>query len=86
MFWNYRVIRHDGDPDPRKHYIALHEVFYNDAGAPWSWTAEPVTFICEGDESKEALARMLKYARRDIRRSDLLSETALLKLIAVVAQ
>jgi hypothetical protein len=38
MTWNYRVLRH---PDG---HLALHEVYYDKAGKPISYTARPIHF------------------------------------------
>lgn len=40
MSWNHRVLRQDhGDAGAT---YAIHEVFYDDEGNPYAWTAEPV--------------------------------------------
>jgi hypothetical protein len=38
MTWNYRVIRH------KEGHLALHEVYYNEAGQPRAYSQQPVTF------------------------------------------
>lgn len=52
MSWNYRVMRHEINvpqslketrTEEEKHYFAIHEVYYNEAGQIYAWTKEPVT-------------------------------------------
>lgn len=53
MSWNHRIVKHvhelGGEPYPT---YGLHEVFYDDAGKPGSWTKEPVAIV--GDSFKDA--------------------------------
>lgn len=58
MSWNFRVVERDG------HY-AIHEAFYDEAGAVRGWTAAPVTVA--GDTIADIewmLERMLADVRR----------------------
>jgi hypothetical protein len=48
MHWNYRVILHDEGQEP---FVALHEVFYNEAGQPDGWSADPIHV--QGDDLTE---------------------------------
>lgn len=61
MSWNYRVLRHE---DGR---LAVHEVFYDEAGRPRSHTARPVCFSVEAEEGVTALVRSLLRAARNAR-------------------
>jgi len=66
MSWNYRAIRHhDGS-------LAVHEVFYNEAGEPNSMTENPVTFSVSEDESIKDLATSLEQALNDIRKKPII--------------
>jgi len=49
MPWNYRVIQHDYDDGDggTETMFAIHEVYYDDAGAPKAMSAEPVRAECE---------------------------------------
>jgi hypothetical protein len=40
MTWQYRVIHKNGE-------YAVHEVYYDDQGEPWTCTQEPVCPKCE---------------------------------------
>lgn len=66
MSWNHRIILHDLDPDPRKHWLGLHEVHYGTPGDPevpgLGWTVEPVTFVCGPDEGAEGIIGSLELA------------------------
>ena len=42
MSWNYRIIR-----DNRDLSLAIHEVYYNEAGQPTKMGAEPAVVISE---------------------------------------
>lgn len=54
--FNYRIVRHEsGD-------LALHEVYYDDDGAPTSMTAEPVSFECHSHEGREGIIKSLEMA------------------------
>lgn len=69
MTWNFRLvkrtIRH-----PRRVWYGVHEVFYTDAGRPWTMTQDPVTI--DGESVKETLA-YLEMIRRDLKRLPLLN-------------
>jgi len=63
--WNYRLVQHKSpvgyEPE---HWFAVHEVHYDNTGAPETMSAAPVTF--GGDTPAEvvkALERALKNAR-----------------------
>lgn len=55
MTWNFRIIDH-GD------WLGLHEVLYDEAGVPRSYTAEPVTFVCDKVEGARGIAGSLEMA------------------------
>ena len=40
--WNHRVVRVQGADGNIT--FGVHEVYYDDAGVPWSMTSEPITF------------------------------------------
>jgi hypothetical protein len=51
MSWNYRIVRHpNGD-------LALHEVYYDEAGRPDGVTAAPVGFAADAEEGVGGLIR-----------------------------
>jgi len=54
MTWNYRVIRH------KEGHLALHEVYYNEAGQPRAYSQQPVTFIGDGDDALQELIGALE--------------------------
>lgn len=65
MSWNYRVLDHGT-------HFALHEVYYDDAGAVRHWTVEPVGFVADPEEGVEWLALSLERALSDVRRRGVL--------------
>lgn len=71
MSWNYRIILHDLDPVPERHWAALHEVHYglpNDPATPaLGWGKEPATFQCFPDEGAEGIIGALERALRSLR-------------------
>lgn len=58
MTWNYRILAYDGG-------FALHEVYYDRAGAPTSWTETPVSFACFKCEGVEGIIGSLEMAIAD---------------------
>ena len=71
MSWNYRIVLHDLDPDPTKHWFGLHEVYYgmpDDRTKPGiSPTVEPITFVCDVDEGREGIIQALELALTTLR-------------------
>lgn len=71
MFWNYRIILHDLDPDPANHWYGLHEVFYgmpDDSSKPGVGpTQNPIAFVCDADEGKEGIIASLERALKNVR-------------------
>lgn len=71
MSWNYRIILHDLDPDPAKHWYGLHEVHYgmpDDPSKPGIGpTIEPTSFVCDVDEGKEGIIAALELALKTVR-------------------
>lgn len=61
--WNHRVIRstHEIEPFPPEEMFAIHEVYYDEAGTPSSWTAEPISIA--GDTWKEAAEAWMRMQR-----------------------
>lgn len=70
MTWNYRIIDHGT-------HLALHEVFYDEAGAPFSWTAEPVRFVCDPEEGSKGIILSLEMALDDARQRPVLDVNTL---------
>ncbi len=66
MTWNYRIILHDIDPDPERHWYGLHEVFYDDDGK-MAWTIDPTTFSCDKDEGADGITASLEQALKTLR-------------------
>jgi len=56
--WNYRVLDFGT-------YKALHEVYYDDEGAPDGWTEQPATFVCDDDEGPSQITSALAMAAYD---------------------
>lgn len=65
--WNYRVLRHEDGS------LALHEVFYDSAGRPASYTSEPVGFAAHPEEGVLAIESSLEMALKDIRQAPVLT-------------
>src|SRR4051794_14863025 len=61
MTWNHGVIRH------KEGHLALHEVYYNEAGQPRAYSQQPVTFIGDGDDALQELIGARKHAMRVLR-------------------
>ena len=56
--WNYRVMLHRSLGGIR---FGIHEIFYNEAGQPHSWTEDPIELNAETlEELKNDLQHMLK--------------------------
>ena len=64
MTWNFRLVKHT-ERKPRRVWYGVHEVFYTNAGKPWTMTEEPVPL--DGESRKEAL-RYLEMIRHDLAR------------------
>ena len=59
MTWNYRILRYtDGT-------LALHEVYYDEAGQVKNYTARPISFAVDADEGHDGLVQSMKLALRD---------------------
>lgn len=71
MSWNYRIIFHDLDLNPEKHWFGLHEVHYgmpDDPSKPAIGpTKHPITFTCYRDEGKDAIIAALELALKTLR-------------------
>jgi len=67
MTWNFRLIRHSEGPAPL--WYAVHEVFYNDAGEPFTMTEDPVDIT---GESPAEVQKYLEMVQQDIRRLPIL--------------
>lgn len=55
MGWNYRVIRHMATESGHDYY-AIHEVFYNEQGAPCMVSEQP--HAPHGDRPEELIAEL----------------------------
>ncbi len=66
MTWNYRIIR-DGEGN-----LGLHEVFYDDDGAPRSCTQNPISFGADAEEGKDGIITALEHALSDAREKPIL--------------
>jgi len=66
MPWNHRVLRH---PDG---HLALHEVYYDKAGKPINYTANPIHFAVDEDEGLPGLISSLELALRDAKERPIL--------------
>lgn len=64
MTWNLRLVKHT-ECKPRGVWYGVHEVFYNDAGRPWTMTEDPEPIV---GESREEVLRYLEMIRRDLAR------------------
>ena len=51
--WNFRLVKHI-QPKSRSVWYGVHEVFYNDAGKPWTMTEEPVQV--DGESTRDIIA------------------------------
>jgi len=78
MTWNYRIIYHDTDIDPAKHWLGVHEVFYEKGGVT-DWTKDAVDFVCDPSEGAEGLIQSLEQALRDVQNQSVLRESQLPK-------
>ena len=71
MSWNYRIILHDLDPDPERHWYGLQEVHYgmpDDPSKPGIGPSkDPITFVCDRDEGKEGIIKSLERALSTLR-------------------
>jgi hypothetical protein len=68
--WNYRIVRHHQPSE----WFGLHEVFYDEAGCPTSMTANPVDFVCDGDEGSAGIIGSLEMALADAKGRPVLDE------------
>ena len=64
MTWNLRLVKHT-ERKSRRVWYGVHEVFYTDAGKPWTMTEEPVPV--DGESRKETL-HYLEMIRHDLAR------------------
>lgn len=67
MTWNFRLVKHT---DRRLVWYAVHEVFYNDAGRPFTMTKDPVDIT---GKSPLEVREYLGMLRRDIKRLPILN-------------
>ena len=71
MSWNYRMVKRRKIKGQREEYYAVHEVYYDKLGAPWSMTADAVGF---GGETPNEVIAALTLALRDVQNSPVLIE------------
>ena len=69
MTWNFRLVKHPQSKSGAP-WDGVHEVFYNEAGKPWTMTKEPVQV--EGESAKDVLA-YLNLIKRDLKRLPILN-------------
>lgn len=74
MTWNHRLIKHNLK---KPAFLAVHEVYYDDAGKITSWTMDPIDLT--GDNKSEIIS-LLKQITVDIE-TPILSETELIKTV-----
>lgn len=72
MSWNYRIVSHG-------EWCGLHEVHYNAAGSVTSFTANPVTFVCDSEEQGGIVAS-LRRALTDAERLPVLVASELFSI------
>ena len=68
MTWNFRLVKHT-ERKPRRVWYGVHEMFYDDAGRPWTMTEEPVSV--DGESRKDVLG-YLTMIQRDLARLPIL--------------
>lgn len=68
MSWNFRLVRHK-DPRTSAVWYGIHEVFYNEAGRPFTMTEDPVDIA---GRSPREVRGYLKMIQRDIERLPIL--------------
>lgn len=62
MSWNHRIVKQTTELGGQEYAMyGLHEVFYDDAGKPGSWTKEPVAIV--GDDFKETAEIFMQMSR-----------------------
>ena len=64
MTWNFRLVKHK-DPRSSWSWYGIHEVFYNEAGQPFTMTEEPVDIAGRSPKEVRGYLRMIQ---RDIER------------------
>lgn len=60
MSWNYRVMEHQAEGGA---YRAIHEVYYDEAGKPTSYTADVGVMWMVSDGDEEGLGTLDKMRR-----------------------
>ena len=73
MMWNFRLVKHT-EPKLKRVWYGVHEVFYNEAGKPWTMTQEPVHV--DGESVKDVVA-YLKLIQHDLKRLPVLDTQTL---------
>lgn len=64
MTWNYRIFRHKNKyANKVTYWYALHEVFYNDEGKPFTYATEPDAVGDSIDDLVAGITLMLKDAK-----------------------
>ena len=61
MNWDYRVIKHR-DASTREEWVGIHAVFYDQGGAPISYSQEPESCADTSIEDLRVRAEMMKDA------------------------
>lgn len=58
MIWNYRIIQFE-------EHLALHEVFYDEAGKVEAYTADAISFVADIEEGAAGIIGSLEQAFAD---------------------
>lgn len=58
MSWEFRLVHHTQDD---QEWYAIHEVYTDDGGKPWSMTEDPVTFV--GDSKADVIESLQRALR-----------------------
>lgn len=67
--WNYRIVKYkSGDG------YGLHEVYYDDSGAAWSMTSNPVSFGCDLEDGPEGVLASMRLALQSAESRDVFDE------------
>ena len=76
MTWNYRILKRKTilSTGEEVEYYALHEVYYDKKGNPDSYTKEPISFVCDEDETADGIIKSLEMALKDVKNNPVLNE------------
>jgi hypothetical protein len=74
MTWNYRLILHDLDASHERHWVGLHEVYYEEEKIK-GWTDTAVSFVSDGEDMANDVINSLEMALRDAKEKPVLKES-----------